>query len=441
MASPSFSLSYFSHSNRIAVSRNSKDGAPLTSQVEIKNQGQEDSKRTLWSWMNQVQNSLQDQTDSASCLLDLDSDDVQLGLNPPSIDRKVKDLSMWRTGFVGYWGYEMWHESFKTESRASFTFEDGIGARPDAEFGFCDKVLALDSERDEWVAFALVQNQSNPLSGHGALLDLQQALKSMEQPSTLSSAIGLTSEEANKWFDDVASTLHQIAQSDQESTRSLSSSLSRKRSKSSSSGASKFELPMLRPDDEQEVYKAKVEAAREYIASGESYELCLTTQFRGKLPPLPTPSSISESQNSIIDRQAAAELDLDHFSMYKALRSRNPAPYSAFFHLPRIPSSTDSNANLRERSILCTSPERFMRISKNGEVEMKPIKGTLARAGWGKGEESMRPIGVEDRTTVAPVGAIDERRKKEWRDKEDEKRRKSLAADVKERAENLMVSK
>lgn len=82
-----------------------------------------------------------------------------------------------------------------------------------------------------------------------------------------------------------------------------------------------------------------------------------------------------------------------------------------------------------------------MRISKNGEVEMKPIKGTLARAGWGKGEESMRPIGVEDRTTVAPVGAIDERRKKEWRDKEDEKRRKSLAADVKERAENLMVSK
>lgn len=329
----------------------------------------------------------------------------------------------------------MWHEALKTDSsltRSSATVE---GAKPDAEFGFCDKILALDSERDEWVAFALVKNQTESRSDHSALSGLEEALSKLEG-SNGRPGLGLMEAEAESWFGEAATTLGRIANLDREEASSTTNSLSRKRSKSLS-GAQMLGkcLPRLRPDDDQEVYKAKVEAAREYIASGESYELCLTTQFRGSLPPLPESSFNKESLNQEIRLELARELDLDHFSMYKALRARNPAPYSAFFHLPRLGSS-----NLRERSILCTSPERFMRVSRTGEVEMKPIKGTLARAGWGKGEDSMRPIGVGDQISGSPIGDLDERKKKEWRDKEDEKRRKSLAADVKERAENLMVS-
>jgi para-aminobenzoate synthetase len=86
----------------------------------------------------------------------------------------------------------------------------------------------------------------------------------------------------------------------------------------------------------------------------------------------------------------------DPYHLYLSLRARNPAPYSAFLNFP--------SENV---AILSSSPERFISIDRNGVAEMKPIKGTLA---------------------VSP-------------DKEEDERRKhTLATDVKELAENLMVS-
>lgn len=87
---------------------------------------------------------------------------------------------------------------------------------------------------------------------------------------------------------------------------------------------------------------------------------------------------------------------VDPYSLYLDLRKRNPAPYSAFIHFAA-----------HDNTILSSSPERFISIDSDGVAEMKPIKGTLA---------------------VDPDPEEDERRKHQ------------LATDVKELAENLMVS-
>jgi len=55
----------------------------------------------------------------------------------------------------------------------------------------------------------------------------------------------------------------------------------------------------------------------------------------------------------------------DAFEAYLKLRKLSPAPFSAFLNLPHS-------------QVLCSSPERFIRIH-NGEVETRPIKGTRPR--------------------------------------------------------------
>lgn len=143
---------------------------------------------------------------------------------------------------------------------------------------------------------------------------------------------------------------------------------------SASKSYDRHQLPTMVPDLDQQQYMAAIERARASIIAGDAYELCMTTQFRATLPPT---------------------FAADPYPLYLSLRAANPAPYSSYFHLPR--------SNL---SLLSSSPERFMRVDKDGNVEMKPIKGTVKRS--------------DD-----PV--------------EDLRRKAALEADVKERAENLMI--
>ncbi|PGH17493.1 hypothetical protein AJ79_01093 [Helicocarpus griseus UAMH5409] len=114
---------------------------------------------------------------------------------------------------------------------------------------------------------------------------------------------------------------------------------------------------------------------------------------------------IQEAQDAIRDGETyeltlttkftASTPDVDPFSLYLSLRERNPAPYSAYISFP-----------IHETTILSSSPERFISIDSDGVAEMKPIKGTIAAS--------------PDK-------------------EEDERRKKHLATDVKEIAENLMI--
>ncbi|POW23512.1 hypothetical protein PSHT_00172, partial [Puccinia striiformis] len=95
-------------------------------------------------------------------------------------------------------------------------------------------------------------------------------------------------------------------------------------------------------------YLEAITKAQAQIISGESYELCLTTQFKGEL--------------------ASTEGEDGHFGRYVGLRQANPAPYGAYVRF-----------GVYDTTILSSSPERFLRVDQRGGVEMKPIKGTARR--------------------------------------------------------------
>jgi para-aminobenzoate synthetase len=93
--------------------------------------------------------------------------------------------------------------------------------------------------------------------------------------------------------------------------------------------------------DSPEAYLENIAACRREIFEGESYEICLTTELR-------------------------SEGTLDPVAAYRALRARNPAPFAALLRLGDL-------------SVLSSSPERFLRVDRDGIVESRPMKGTAAR--------------------------------------------------------------
>ncbi|WP_446682373.1 aminodeoxychorismate synthase [Cyanobacterium sp. HL-69] len=115
-------------------------------------------------------------------------------------------------------------------------------------------------------------------------------------------------------------------------------------------------------------YLDNIDICFEKIKQGESYEICLTNQIN--LPPIDNP-----------------------LEYYCRLRKENPAPYSAFIQW-------------EDATIICSSPERFLHLDKQGWLESKPIKGTVRR------------------------GITKE---------EDEQLRQQLSLSEKEKAENLMI--
>lgn len=90
-------------------------------------------------------------------------------------------------------------------------------------------------------------------------------------------------------------------------------------------------------------YREKVLECQGYLSSGDSYELCLTDQ-----------STIT------------SESPLDSWALYKKLRQNNPAPFGAFIRLS-------------DTLVVGSSPERFLRWTRGGHVQFRPIKGTVKK--------------------------------------------------------------
>ena len=95
---------------------------------------------------------------------------------------------------------------------------------------------------------------------------------------------------------------------------------------------------LRRPADD---YLRDIERCQEYLAAGESYEICLTNELAG--PPC-----------------------ADTLSLHRVLRRVNPAPFAAFLRLGGV-------------EVIGSSPERFLALDRHGGLEAKPIKGTVAR--------------------------------------------------------------
>ncbi len=123
----------------------------------------------------------------------------------------------------------------------------------------------------------------------------------------------------------------------------------------------------LTPNMSQDDYESIVKRAKEYIAAGDIYQVVLSRRFE-------------------------AEVSVDAFTVYRALRHVNPSPYMFFIRMG-------------ERSIVGASPEMLVRVEGRHAVT-HPIAGTRRR------------------------GATDE---------EDQRLAEELKRNEKERAEHVML--
>ena len=115
-------------------------------------------------------------------------------------------------------------------------------------------------------------------------------------------------------------------------------------------------------------YQEDVETSLDHLQAGDSYEICLTNEL-------------------------SLETNSDPLDLYLRLRRANPAPFAAYVRFGDL-------------AVLSSSPERFLRVGRDGEAEARPIKGTSRRG-------------------ITPAG--------------DARLAAALAADEKNRAENLMI--
>ena len=246
-------------------------------------------------------------------------------------------------GYVGHLGYEL-----RGECGASHTRRYGVG--PDASLSFADRFVAVDHLTGD--VYAVAMHTTERSSGNAPLAIISSA--SWESATALA---------ASEWVESVSATLVAMK------AAAISPPPDFKRKNSAAEPRAAMEVRRSRKQ-----YMADVQACLDKIAAGETYEVCLTTAME-----------LSPSE------------DVPHpLRLYRELRAFNPAPYAAYIH-------NGPGAGV----LCCSSPERFLRVARNGTVEAKPIKGTAPRQLF---------------DTAA-----------------DESARAALAASEKDRAENLMI--
>lgn len=127
-------------------------------------------------------------------------------------------------------------------------------------------------------------------------------------------------------------------------------------------------------------YEVDVRKCQDYIAQGESYELCLTAQTtmtrpKGDDQPHHCRSKGPSGDAARVSGQAyktnmSVEEACRHgtpWQIYRALRSRQPAPFGSF-------------TRLAGATIISSSPERFLTHDPEGLCSMRPMKGTVRKS-------------------------------------------------------------
>ncbi|KAJ2351878.1 para-aminobenzoate synthase, (PABA), partial [Coemansia sp. RSA 2618] len=284
----------------------------------------------FWTWMQRI-------TDNTRC-----------------VGESEEGMPPFRCGWIGYFGYEM-----KDDGTLINMGADQPDASPDTQLTFVDRCVVVVDSKTVWV-LALARRSA---SAEFAWLDRASGFASAANART--------------WVDAQVSRVREAAMT--EVTPNYADP-----THSGSPGT-------LRPVMGRTEYLDAIAHAQQLIAQGESYEICLTNEFRAHAP---------------CDLATARR-------MYMQMRRSNPAPFGAFlWDAPR------------RAGVLSCSPERFQRTHRppntdnddEVEIEMKPIKGTSRR-------EPQPRCGSE----------LDA-----WR-VEDGRRARELRESVKERAENLMI--
>ena len=217
----------------------------------------------------------------------------------------VRDVPFWG-GLVGYLSYELGTQSLSPHPASD---ADGVpgGRNPDVDLVFVDRCIVIDT-----------------VSGKAYLQTL------------------IPGDEA--WLQEVSTLVEECPRSRSDSRRS---SPVKRRRKSTTTSPPVVTLP------DRERYISRIREAKEYLFSGDSYELCLTAPTRISVPKASRPASEHSSS----------------WELYKVLRARNPAPHSAYIRL-------------HPSTLLSSSPERFLSYSRppHSTCQLRPIKGTVRKA-------------------------------------------------------------
>ncbi|KAI9314541.1 ADC synthase [Dichotomocladium elegans] len=293
-------------------------------------------------------------------------------------------------GLVGYFGYEMKRESitgYTTPKEQRCSSEScNCSQEPDAGFQFVDRFWTFDLKARQVHLCCLIRDER---------IDSEQ--------QTMQQRVGFDSDEAmNAWLSYAEQAVQQAA----ETVRRLSLAADYM-SMTPASSTPSTPVPRMGADSsdlfvteaQHDRYLDAIKQCIHEIHEGESYEICLTTRFRTGLA------------DAVGHRTDLWRLYSHH------LRKNNPAPFSALLHFPTC-----------DMSILSSSPERFLSISATGVAEMKPIKGTMARALECVCPKEEAYMHCEDNELCLARRLA-----------EDERRKQALWQDVKERAENLMI--
>ncbi|KAL7487322.1 hypothetical protein ACHAW6_012920 [Cyclotella cf. meneghiniana] len=301
----------------------------------------------------------------------------------------------YRGGYVGYLGYEVRHDCSDGISASHgevFQPERTNSNVPTAAFMFADRSLLYDHLLDEWYIIGLARGKCN-----------------RDLPATTDASV----EKTITWIQHIATTIgswsqHQSSPGVDQSTTTLNM------------------IPDLKveftPNRSKEQYQTDIRRSHDEIRRGESYELCVTNQLTTDLK---------------LRRLPLKKVHESPFGLYKLLRRRNPAPFSAFFSLfskrDSAKTALDSSSPISAQiSICCSSPERFLsmtrahsQVSQSSSfeacdfiVESKPIKGTAAR---------YTVLGINNKQQMDSV------------EKVDSEIAARLRESVKDRAENLMI--
>lgn len=144
-----------------------------------------------------------------------------------------------------------------------------------------------------------------------------------------------------------------------------------------------FRADLSLPDER--CYKTKIGRCQEFLRSGNSYELCLTTEARVWTPE-----------------------DVSPWSLYLRLRKQNSAPFSTFIRLGPLTHISSSP----ERFLSWTRPTKKRSIAGNGSVkgpvtntdhqqtsicQFRPMKGTVRRQ---RKDPALPPLTLEEATRI-----------------------------------------
>ncbi|KAF9204826.1 Protein phosphatase PP2A regulatory subunit B [Haplosporangium sp. Z 27] len=381
-------------------------------------------------------------------------------------------------GMVGYFGYEMKRESLDGYSTPIEQQCHCLGHAEDNNHCTCDCLRQPDASFLLAAQAVVFDHAEKRIYVLGVVNNLKD-----QHHQNIGAPIGFENQETCRdWIEDVVQSITHLATCDPTATtkrrKSMATAINsgvlrggepylvkQSRRRRSSIGV----LSPCKVDVTEEDYVNAIRESLHHIHEGDSYEICLTTQFRTKLP------LYQQKREHDGDETIALEGGDPAYDLYKILRKLNPAPFSAFLSLPTVLSHQTSKLQHPGQSasstddlvgkllVLSSSPERFLKIGRKPSdepevvtdstvseytlstrtVEMKPIKGTVAVAKgcFCREDEGCRVDDGDNSSDPDQEEGSAEHgdRCVEARRRENQYRIDSLSKNIKERAENLMI--